>query len=967
MGRDFVVHLFAGEEEGYSLTRAFKECGGDQRRLVELDVKREKNGDGSHDMLKEEGVYAALLRAALDNQLMGILMGPNCRTRSVLRHFPLDVPGGGPKPLRSWKEPWGMKGIPESEKEKVIKDDLMMWRGLFLYIVAEEIREATLPEEAPKIKLRLEQPALPEYKPEVVSFWGTEEWKLMMNTYDFMEQTFNQSAWGGVASKPTTFAGNLVLDLPQDGDAKKGGQKKVKDSKSLSRWAPGFMREVARQVQKQIFHEELKIKKASWSDHIKQGHTPFRRDCQICQEASARGRMHFKQRHPLAAVMSLDVSGPYHLGHDLSEEGKFMLIGSYTWLRPKGGGSGEDGRLEKEGGKEEDVEEEGPVLEVEDEAEEEREEEEDELKEAAMLEDEEKIEKEDEREEGREEPDIQVLKIGVPIPAKTKEAVLDGMIDLYLQLRTEGYPITTIHTDRGREFINGKVRSWMRSRGILHSTNAGEDPKGNGRAERIVGEVKSRVRRILHSSGLGVEWWPMALRYVMEVERKRRTGGKLNFPEFGAKVLIKRRNWKTQALEPTHEPTKYLTPVPQSHGHCALREDGRWGIAPYVIRNIEQPPPPTEEMWLAIVEEMDKDEIQERRRIRGKKPGEEKKKEEALGLRMLVEEEANSIRHDELDVAMRMFKRMDKIKKELKKLEAEEEETLQTKIVSTQELVKDIHLWDEAIRSEMTSLLETKRALNVIGEDEKKRIEDRHPDLLVVPSKLVVTRKAGGRRKVRIVACGNYIEKDGEEDLYAGGSDSISLRVSLKKAMVEGWTGASADIRTAFLNAPLPREDHDQEGTLVVLKPPALLQRLGYVGPQDYWMALMAMYGLRQSPKTWSTHRDSVLMDLSWELNGKEFYMEPTISEPNLWRILKRGGEGLDDQVGLMIVYVDDLLVLGKEDLVSSCLRRIEKVWELSKPEWLSSEKPLKFLGVEMWEFEEGIFINQESYLLDVL
>ena len=95
--------------------------------------------------------------------------------------------------------------------------------------------------------------------------------------------------------------------------------------------------------------------------------------------------------------------------------------------------------------------------------------------------------------------------------------------------------------------------------------------------------------------------------------------------------------------------------------------------------------------------------------------------------------------------------------------------------------------------------------------------------------------------------------------------------------------------------------------------------------------------------------------------------MEPTISEPNLWRILKRGGEGLDDQVGLMIVYVDDLLVLGKEDLVSSCLRRIEKVWELSKPEWLSSEKPFKFLGVEMWEFEEGIFINQESYLLDVL
>ena len=68
-----------------------------------------------------------------------------------------------------------------------------------------------------------------------------------------------------------------------------------------------------------------------------------------------------------------------------------------------------------------------------------------------------------------------------------------------------------------------------------------------------------------------------------------------------------------------------------------------------------------------------------------------------------------------------------------------------------------------------------------------------------------------------------------------------------------------------------------------------------------------------------------------------------------------------------MIVYVDDLLVDGCEQVVSSCLKRIEKEWELSGPECLSSKKPLKFLGVEIWEFEEGIFINQGSYLLDVL
>ena len=47
------------------------------------------------------------------------------------------------------------------------------------------------------------------YMPEVVSFWETEEWKKMKRHYNLGEQTFNQSSWGGEATKPTTFRGNL--------------------------------------------------------------------------------------------------------------------------------------------------------------------------------------------------------------------------------------------------------------------------------------------------------------------------------------------------------------------------------------------------------------------------------------------------------------------------------------------------------------------------------------------------------------------------------------------------------------------------------------------------------------------------------------------------------------------------------------------------------------------------------------
>ena len=158
------------------------------------------------------------------------------------------------------------------------------------------------------------------------------------------------------------------------------------------------------------------------------------------------------------------------------------------------------------------------------------------------------------------------------------------------------------------------------------------------------------------------------------------------------------------------------------------------------------------------------------------------------------------------------------------------------------------------------------------SEEEKKDLEAKNYDISLVPSKLVITRKAGGRRKVRIVACGNYIEKGDGEDLYAGGSDSISMRLSLKRSMVEGWTGASVDIKTAFLNAPLPCEE-DQEGApIVLLKPPNILVKLGYVSSTSYWKALMAMYGLRQSPKTWSDHRDECFHSMAWKVDEESFY-----------------------------------------------------------------------------------------------
>ena len=93
---------------------------------------------------------------------------------------------------------------------------------------------------------------------------------------------------------------------------------------------------------------------------------------------------------------------------------------------------------------------------------------------------------------------------------------------------------------------------------------------------------------------------------------------------------------------------------------------------------------------------------------------------------------------DEIDIAHLMFKKLETLKTMMKKVENEEQEILQTKIVSPQEMVKEIDLWDEAIKSEMRSLLEEKKALKLLTSEEREELEKRHREIETVPSKLVI-------------------------------------------------------------------------------------------------------------------------------------------------------------------------------------------------------------------------------------
>ena len=188
-----------------------------------------------------------------------------------------------------------------------------------------------------------------------------------------------------------------------------------------------------------------------------------------------------------------------------------------------------------------------------------------------------------------------------------------------------------------------------------------------------------------------------------------------------------------------------------------------------------------------------------RRRIRGKtNAGEERDTElgDLCMLRTVIEEETESMDQDDGDVLGITAAKV----KEMKLAEEalveegmgeEEKQVLQTRIASHAEVIKNREEWLPRWT--------------------------RNPDYKVdiMPGKMVPTVKApNGKKKCRIVICGNYAEgggKDSDESLYAGGSDTISIRTITKYAVAQDWEAMVLDIKTAFLNAPLQERRAEED------------------------------------------------------------------------------------------------------------------------------------------------------------
>ena len=129
----------------------------------------------------------------------------------------------------------------------------------------------------------------------------------------------------------------------------------------------------------------------------------------------------------------------------------------------------------------------------------------------------------------------QVMYLSSPLRSRATRDVLSAVQDIYLRLRSLGYPIVRVHADRARELRSEPLKKWLLSRGTFTTYTEGQSPQSNGRAESAVRYCKTQTKRLLQASGFSRRLWPLAMRYATWSQMQKQINPNQEMIPFGVK------------------------------------------------------------------------------------------------------------------------------------------------------------------------------------------------------------------------------------------------------------------------------------------------------------------------------------------------------------------------------------------------------------------------------------------------
>ncbi|GAA0173738.1 transmembrane signal receptor [Lithospermum erythrorhizon] len=190
------------------------------------------------------------------------------------------------------------------------------------------------------------------------------------------------------------------------------------------------------------------------------------------------------------------------------------------------------------------------------------------------------------------------------------------------------------------------------------------------------------------------------------------------------------------------------------------------------------------------------------------------------------------------------------------------------------------------------------------------------------------------RYKARLIAKG-YKQKQGidYEEVFAPVARLETVRLMISIAAQFQWKINQMDVKSAFLNGFLEEEVYIEQPEGYVVK-----------GHASKVLRLKkALYGLKQAPRAWNSRLDKYLQDNGFLKCTHEYAL-----------YVKKD----HNDVFYVCIYVDDLIFTGSSvEMFEDFKRRMALEFEMTDMGQMSY-----YLGIEVIQGVDGIFISQEAY-----
>ncbi|GJZ36588.1 putative ribonuclease H-like domain-containing protein [Tanacetum coccineum] len=195
------------------------------------------------------------------------------------------------------------------------------------------------------------------------------------------------------------------------------------------------------------------------------------------------------------------------------------------------------------------------------------------------------------------------------------------------------------------------------------------------------------------------------------------------------------------------------------------------------------------------------------------------------------------------------------------------------------------------------------------------------------------------KNKARLVAQG-FRQEEGidYDEVFAPVARIEAIRLFLAFASYMGFTVYQMDVKSAFLYGTIEEE-------VYVHQPPGFVDP---AHPNKVYKVIKALYGLHQAPRAWYETLSSFLME-----NG---FRRGTIDKTLFIKKKK-------SDIMLVQVYVDDIIFGStKKSMCTEFEECMHKRFQMSSMGELTF-----FLGLQVKQQPDGIFISQDKYVADIL